>query len=82
MTGDSVDPQRQPSKEDVLESKTPEPEPETEKTEPVKEESPTAPQVKSAEEPVDLPSAVSHKVDDVAESLSATADGKRASDGD
>ncbi|KAJ0424156.1 altered inheritance of mitochondria protein 21 [Aspergillus carlsbadensis] len=58
MTGDPVDPQRQPPLEEVLQSKTPEPEPEIQKTEPVKEESPTAPKVESAEEPVDLPTAV------------------------
>ncbi|KAL2854415.1 altered inheritance of mitochondria protein 21 [Aspergillus pseudoustus] len=85
MTGDSVDPQRQPSKEEVLEAKTPEPEAEAEKTESVKEEE-KSPAVsskpESAEEPVDLPSVVTDKVDNVAESLAAAADGKRASDGD
>ncbi|KAL2803085.1 altered inheritance of mitochondria protein 21 [Aspergillus granulosus] len=82
MTGDSVDPQRRPSKAEVHDSRTPEPEPEAEKPEPVEEEPPAVSKVEPAEEPVDLPSAVSDKVEDVAESLAAAADGKRASDGD
>ncbi|KAL4873461.1 altered inheritance of mitochondria protein 21 [Aspergillus spectabilis] len=85
ISGDSVDPQRQPKKqpEVVPEPKVPEVEPETAKPEPVlQEELPEAPVAESPEKHVDLPSAVSDKIDNVAESLAATADKKRPSDGD
>ncbi|KAL3461319.1 altered inheritance of mitochondria protein 21 [Aspergillus heterothallicus] len=93
MTGDSVDPQRQPLKEDPLQTKISEAEPNAETTELTKEEErggreeeeegpPAVPKTEPVEEPVDLPSAVSDNVENVAESLAATADGKRASDGD
>ncbi|KAL2827063.1 altered inheritance of mitochondria protein 21 [Aspergillus cavernicola] len=84
ITGESVDPQRQPHKEeDVLESQSTETDTEAAKSEPIKEESPSAVSTTElADSPVDLSSAVSDNIDNVAESLPATADGKRASNGE
>lgn len=92
MSGESVDPPRQPLKEEHSEAATPEaatPKPEKDaaaKTEPVKEESASTtpvPEPESTEKPVDIPAAVAdNNVEAVAENLTAIADGKRPSDGD
>ncbi|KAL4810478.1 altered inheritance of mitochondria protein 21 [Aspergillus unguis] len=115
MSGESVDPPRQPLKEEppattstetetaaeTAESEAvksestsnipapggwPEPQPETQTGTQSETQSETKAQPQSPEEkeekPVDLTTAVSDKVEAVAESLTATADGKRPSDGD
>ncbi|KAI9372687.1 altered inheritance of mitochondria protein 21 [Aspergillus egyptiacus] len=83
-SGESVDPPRQPEKDEVLESHDPEMTTMTTVTEAAKTEpAETSPagSPKSADKPVDAPSTVSEtgKVDTVADS-SDTADGKRAAD--
>ncbi|KAL4786139.1 altered inheritance of mitochondria protein 21 [Aspergillus varians] len=94
ISGESVDPQRQPKKEQVHESASPETEAgpikteeptkteEPAETEPAKEEpSLGAADAESPEKPIDIPSAVSDNVEVLSESLAASADGKRLSDG-
>lgn len=92
MSGESADPQIQP-KEEVLESPSTQTIIEASKTEYVKEDPLVgATEVESSEEmaeqldkQVDVPSAVAgnaDSVDNAAESLAASADGKRLSDGD
>ncbi|KAL2868273.1 Aim21 family protein [Aspergillus lucknowensis] len=85
ISGDSVDPQRQPAKEEIPEPRSPEPNTEETKTESAKEGSPDASNTDSLAEPAepaDSPTAVSEEVDNVVESPAATADDKRASDDD
>ncbi|KAL4885072.1 altered inheritance of mitochondria protein 21 [Aspergillus karnatakaensis] len=92
-----VVPEPKPSEPEpeVSQTEVPEPVPESIKSEPVvQQESPSeapvpeapaqasAPIVESPEKQVDIPAAVSDKVDNFAESLAATADNKRPSDGD
>ncbi|KAL4915349.1 altered inheritance of mitochondria protein 21 [Aspergillus aurantiobrunneus] len=85
ISGESVDPPRQPQKEDAQESSSLETDTEPAKTtEPVKEEgpSPDTPVAESPDKPVDIPSTVADSVNTVSESLAASADGKRPSDGE
>lgn len=93
MSSESADSQIQPKEEEVLESPSPQTIIETSKTEDVKEEPPVGAseaesseeQTEQLDEQVDVSSAVAGNADSIdaaAESLAASADGKRLSDGD
>ncbi|KKK22313.1 hypothetical protein AOCH_003383 [Aspergillus ochraceoroseus] len=86
ICGDSVDPQRLRHKEGVSHPTSPEPEVESATKSPAvqpAQDAPAAVEIGLEQKPiVDPPVSVSEPVDNVAESLAAAADGKKASDGD